>query len=319
MLVRVWKIIWKVPIWDLPKLPVFYDSTFWFQGEECKVCCFCSVTPLLLATTGCTHPSHATASLHSKTENHRSFQRHHHRYHLSRSSTTIFIFTTDTTYILIICYSPKSQTCHWVQRELTIRVKAKTCVRRDKTFLRAPVGACKTMGNGLAPSWPNKWRWRWVARRGVGGWGWWAGPKRGQSGFYACSLFISCAITLKIPARCSAAVLHAVLQKRLSSAEWKSRCIGLRGCFQWRAIGGEQGRPFCTFLCRFGLAGASPAHGLRCIGQNFILNPMHWRETRSPRAQRPQRSSNQYSAEISNHWINQQPLCSLSNVKCWKM
>ena len=68
-----------------------------------------------------------------------------------------------------ICYSPKSQTCHWVQRELTIRVKAKTCVRRDKTFLRAPVGACKTMGNGLAPSWPNKWRWRWVARRGVGG------------------------------------------------------------------------------------------------------------------------------------------------------
>ena len=156
-------------------------------------------------------------------------------------------------YILIICYSPKSQTCHWVQRELTIRVKAKTCVRRDKTFLRAPVGACKTMGNGLAPSWPNKWRWRWVARRGVGGWGWWAGPKRGQSGFYACSLFISCAITLKIPARCSAPMLHAVLQKRLSSAEWKSRCIGLRGCFQWRAIGGEQGRPFCTFLCRLGL------------------------------------------------------------------
>ena len=131
--------------------------------------------PLLLVTPKTellldpTHPSHATASLHSKTENHRSFQRHHHRYHLSRSSTTIFIFTTDTTYILIICYSPKSQTCHWVQRELTIRVKAKTCVRRDKTFLRAPVGACKTMGNGLAPSWPNKWRWRWVARRGVGG------------------------------------------------------------------------------------------------------------------------------------------------------
>ena len=50
-------------------------------------------------------------------------------------------------------------------------MKAKTCMRRDKTFLRAPVGACKTMGNGLAPSWPNKWRWRWVARRGVEGGG----------------------------------------------------------------------------------------------------------------------------------------------------
>ena len=135
------------------------------------MCCFCSVTPLLLATTGCTHPSHATASLHSKTENHRSFQRHHHRYHLSRSSTTIFIFITDTTYMYDNLLFPKSQTCHWVQRELTIRVKAKTCVRRDKTFLRAPVGACKTMGNGLAPSWPNKWRWRWVARRGVEGGG----------------------------------------------------------------------------------------------------------------------------------------------------
>ena len=96
------------------------------------------------------------------------------------------------------------------------KAKGKTCMRRrDKTFLRAPVPA----GLMHARQWVTGLHLAGQTTGDGGGWvgggvEWRAAPKRGHRGFYACSLFISCAITLKSPARCSAQELHAVLQKR---------------------------------------------------------------------------------------------------------
>ena len=66
--------------------------------------------------------------------------------------------------------------------------------------------------------------------------------KKGSSqSFYACSLFISCAITLKIPARCSAQEVHALLLKRWmvvhccrveKQVQWSERVFPMRS--DWR-------------------------------------------------------------------------------------
>ena len=249
----------------------------------------------------CTHAS--AASLDSKTQNHGwSHQRQHQRYqpsHLSPSpsSTTIIDDTIPyqwfSTISIITSTKDKYETSriHHDKAKSTslqaskihrseilptqsqgkiqnILVYPKTCmIRRDKTLLRAPVP-----GLMHARQWVTGLHLAGQTTGDEGGWvgggaEWWAAPKRGHRSFYACSLFISCAITLKIPARCSAQEVHALLQKRWMVVHccWvEKQCIGVRGCFQWGAIGGRTRPAFLSFLCRLGAGRQRPSGNAHC-------------------------------------------------------